>query len=619
MISLLGVPDILNRKMLGKDGGGGIAGGSGVQYSEQLQNVHNAWLTGINPYDGYYGYELKDMDLVENGGPGTGTPDWKWEPKDDYSAEQESGIFGRIRHRIFGLRNGALYSGEFGDQDSEAIADPYPTVANAVKSRIGIPMDIVDVLDNETSNKNPYLSPLGTTPETYEINEGLLFDPDFESSVYSGSGEADATLWSNVQDRMPRYDTVLDSIKEFSGFAGQGAAGAYVNPIGETAKGILTEYFKYYLLGRVPTANAAPWVTVPAAATMPSATSSISTVASEFPDAPLGDSDHKDDTTLSGFPALALLDNASEITDVPDDLSDYDTDDLIEEHMAAKSTRSVEEMATTLARITAGMADIRAVMNTQFIGALTQIESSRMARLDEMETELKTRAMSTRLQHAATLSGEQRAYEQAKDQFTLANANWKVQRATQYASAERMLADSLDRWSQVKADWLLQRAVQKGAFDINLASANDQYTFNRVTAFMQGEAANLANTIQAHNAMLDTFLKFGEAERASFLQAYDLIRLRMGLELDTTMHNVEVVRRAFTWELEAFQYPFNYIASLGGAALSERAPNWGERMLASLSSAVSAGMNVGGMTGNPVLGGVAALTTLAGSALTGRG
>jgi hypothetical protein len=315
-----------------------------------------------------------------------------------------------------------------------------------------------------------------------------------------------------------------------------------------------------------------------------------------------------------------LLDTASVIaTAPPTELSAYDTDDLIAEHMAAKATRSIEESATTIARLTAGMEDIRAVMNTQFIGALTQLESSRLSRLNDMETELKTRSMQIRLQHAATYSQEIRSYQQAKDQFALANADWKVSRASQYAQAQRLLDDSLDRWNQIYSDWLLQRAVQKGAFDINLAISKDQFTFNKLAAYVQGEAAYLSNTIQANNAMMDIFLKFGEAERASFLQAYDLIRLRMGLELDTTMHNVEVVRRAFTWELETFQYPMNYIASIGGAALQERAPNWGERMLASLSSAASAAMNVGGMTGNPVLAGAAALLTLGAGALTGRG
>jgi len=265
------------------------------------------------------------------------------------------------------------------------------------------------------------------------------------------------------------------------------------------------------------------------------------------------------------------------------------------------------------------MEDIRAVMNTQFIGALAQMESNRMMRLDDMEAELKTRAMQIRLQHADTYSGEQRSYQQAKDQFALASNDWKLNRAAQFAQAQRMLDDALDRWEQVKADWLLQRGVQKSAFKVNLATAQDAFVMNLVTMHIQGEAAHLANTINANNAMLDIFLKFGEAERASFLQAYDLIRLRMGLELDTTMHNVEVVRRAFTWELETFQYPMNYIASIGGSALQQRAPNWGERMLATLSSAASAGMNVGGMTGNPLLGILAAGTTLAGSALTGRG
>lgn len=577
---------------MSKEGGNGVAGASAMQYSEFLQNVHSAWLTGINPYDGYYGIDGNS-------------------PTADEAKEQ--GLFGRIRSRIFGTTGGSSWNDIFGS----GAAKPYPNVADAIYARVGVPMDIVDVLGEEAENRNPYLIESTTTPNKYEINPQLFFDPD--SALTAAE---DNSLWSNIDKRMPRYDAVLNSIKEFAGWTNQGGGASWANPIGSSAQSILVDFLRYYLKGRAPSANVGPWVSVPSTVASLPAENATNLIAAygEFPVVTqLGTSDHADDLTLSGFPALALLDTASVIGDVPTALSAYDTDDLIEEHMAAKATRSIDESAAVIARITAGMEDIRAVMNTQFIGALAQLESSRLMRLDDMEAELKTRAMQIRLQHAGTYSGEQRSYQQAKDQFTLANADWKVNRAAQYAQAQRMLDDALDRWNQVKADWLMQRAVQKGAFDINLATAKDQWNQNRIVTFMQAEAAHLANTINANNAMLDIFLKFSEAERASFLQAYDLIRLRMGLELDTTMHNVEVVRRAFTWELEMFQYPMNYIASIGGSALQQRAPNWGERMLATLSSAASAGMNVGGMTGNPLLAILAAVTTLAGSALTGRG
>ena len=589
---------------MSKENGNGIAGASSMEYSEFLQNVHSAWLTGINPYDGFYGDNGTNADK-------------------DPTLMGEQGLLGRLKSRRF--TSGDNWETEFGAHTPVV----YPNVAAAVAARVGVPMDIVDVLGETAVNKNPYLAVktrTGTGAEedpyvyTYEINEGLFFDPDAALST-----PAAGSIWSNVSERMPRYDAVLNSLKEFAGWTNQGGGAAWANPIGSTAQSILINFLQYYLRGRALSATQAPWVTPPEAIDMPTV-SHLNTegapVTGEFPDVPESapTSAHADDLTNSGFPSLALLDTASVIaTAPPTELSAYDTDDLIAEHMAAKATRSIEESATTIARLTAGMEDIRAVMNTQFIGALTQLESSRLSRLHDMETELKTRSMQLRLQHAATYSQEIRSYQQAKDQFTLANADWKVSRASQYAQAQRLLDDSLDRWNQIYSDWLLQRAVQKGAFDINLAISKDQFTFNKLAAYVQGEAAYLSNTIQANNAMMDIFLKFGEAERASFLQAYDLIRLRMGLELDTTMHNVEVVRRAFTWELETFQYPMNYIASIGGAALQERAPNWGERMLASLSSAASAAMNVGGMTGNPVLGAIAGAVTLGAGILTGRG
>jgi hypothetical protein len=584
---------------MSKDGGNGIAGASSMEYSEFLQNVHSAWLTGINPYDGFYGDNGTNADK-------------------DPTLMGEQGLLGRLKSRRF--TSGDNWETEFGAHTPVV----YPNVAAAVAARIGEPMAVHQVLPGDsTSSKavmNPYLSLISGESAKYEINEGLFFDPDAALST-----PAAGSIWSNVSERMPRYDAVLNSLKEFAGWTNQGGGAAWANPIGSTAQSILINFLQYYLRGRALSATQAPWVTPPEAIDMPTV-SHLNTegapVTGEFPDVPESapTSAHADDLTNSGFPALALLDTASVIaTAPPTELSAYDTDDLIAEHMAAKATRSIEESATTIARLTAGMEDIRAVMNTQFIGALTQLESSRLSRLHDMETELKTRSMQLRLQHAATYSQEIRSYQQAKDQFTLANADWKVSRASQYAQAQRLLDDSLDRWNQIYSDWLVQRAVQKGAFDINLAISKDQFTFNKLAAYVQGEAAYLSNTIQANNAMMDIFLKFGEAERASFLQAYDLIRLRMGLELDTTMHNVEVVRRAFTWELETFQYPMNYIASIGGAALQERAPNWGERMLASLSSAASAAMNVGGMTGNPVLAGAAALLTLGAGALTGRG
>jgi len=564
---------------MSKEGGNGVAGASAMQYSEFLQNVHSAWLTGINPYDGYYGTGANPISEAD---------------------ARDQGLIGRLRARMY--TGGTAWNTEFGGET------PYPNVANAVKKRIGEPMPVHQVLPGETSTSdpvmNPYLKALGTKPETYEINEGLFFDPD--SALPKAAA---GSLWSNVSERMPNYNAILLAMKNLVGHD-------------TTPARKLIAYFNAYATLQ--------WVNKPVSAFQLATTSNLVAddlsvrVAGEFPDAtgedaPLGTSTHATDLTLSGFPALALLDVASVITDVPTELSAYDTDDLIAEHMSAKSTRSIEEMATTLSRITAGMEDIRAVMNTQFIGALAQLESSRIARLDEMETELKTRAMQIRLQHAHTYSGEQRSYQQAKDQFTLASADWKVNRAAQYAQAQRLLDDALDRWEQVKADWLIQRAVQKGAFDMNLATAKDQFDMNRGAFYIQAEGASIQNTLAIQSAVLDYFIKLAESERASFLQAYDLIRLRMGLELDTTMHNVEVVRRAFTWELETFQYPMNYIASIGGSALQQRAPNWGERMLATLSSAASAGFNVAAMTGNPVLGAIAGAVTLGAGALTGRG
>jgi len=582
---------------MSKDGGNGIAGASSMEYSEFLQNVHSAWLTGINPYDGFYG---TNAGLITE------------------EDAREQGIIGRLRARIYDRTDGTSWDTEFGDGPS-GTDTPYPNVAKAVKARIGEPMNIVSVLGETAVNKNPYLAPIGTSPETYEINQGLFFDPDAALSA-----PAAGSLWSNVNERMPRYDAVLNSLKEFAGWTNQGGGAAWANPIGSTAQSILINFLQYYLRGRALTGTQAPWVAPPISGlALPTYAGSNIYDAGAVDDFPntsqLTTTSQEANLTSCDFPVYTALDGGTNVTTVPTALSAYDTDDLVEEHMAAKATRSIEESAAAIARITAGLEDIRAVMNSQFIGALAQLESNRLMRLDDMEAELKTRAMQIRLQHAGTYSGEQRSYQQAKDQFALASNDWKLNRAAQFAQAQRMLDDALDRWEQVKADWLLQRGVQKSAFKVNLATAQDAFVMNLVTLHIQAEAAHLANTVQANNAMLDIFLKFGEAERASFLQAYDLIRLRMGLELDTTMHNVEVVRRAFTWELETFQYPMNYIASIGGSALQQRAPNWGERMLATLSSAASAGMNVGGMTGNPVLGGAAALLTLGAGALTGRG
>lgn len=584
---------------MGKDNGNGLAGASSMQYSEFLQNVHSAWLTGINPYDGYYGSEYT-------------------KPTADEAKEQ--GLFGRLRARVLNDTAGAGWEAEFGDLNGSTPQTPYPNVANAVKARIGTPLAIHQVLPGESTSDDPIMNPYLSliSEDKYEINEGLFFDPDSALTA-----AAAGSLWSNVQDRMPRYDAVLNSIKEFAGWSNQGGGAAWSNPIGSSAQSILVSFLRYYLKGRELSSNQAPWVAAPASGlALPTyAGSQIYAVTTdEFPAVgALTTSAQEANLTSCNFPVYTALDGGTNITTVPTALSAYDTEDLIEQHMTAKAARSIEESATVIARITAGMEDIRAVMNTQFIGALAQLESSRLSRLDDMETELKTRAMQIRLQHAGTYSGEQRSYQQAKDQFALASNDWKLNRAAQFSQAQRMLDDALDRWEQVKSDWLLQRGVQKSAYNINVATAKDAFVTNLVVLHMQAEAAHLANTVQANNAMMDIFLKFGEAERASFLQAYDLIRLRMGLELDTTMHNVEVVRRAFTWELETFQYPMNYIASIGGSALQQRAPNWGERMLATLSSAASAGMNVGGMTGNPLLGLSAAGVTLVGSALTGRG
>ena len=104
---------------MSKEGGNGVAGASAMQYSEFLQNVHSAWLTGINPYDGYYGI---DGDL----------------PSADDAKEQ--GLFGRIRSRIFDTTAGSDWDDIFGSGATK----PYPNVADAIYARVGVLMDIVN-------------------------------------------------------------------------------------------------------------------------------------------------------------------------------------------------------------------------------------------------------------------------------------------------------------------------------------------------------------------------------------------------------------------------------------------------------------------------------------------
>lgn len=64
------------------------------------------------------------------------------------------------------------------------------------------------------------------------------------------------------------------------------------------------------------------------------------------------------------------------------------------------------------------------------------------------------------------------------------------------------------------------------------------------------------------------------------------------------------------WELDLYDYPFKGMAALGGAAVLPRAQTQGERLLGSVTNALSAGLSVGTTFGSPAIGAAAGLGML---------
>lgn len=191
---------------------------------------------------------------------------------------------------------------------------------------------------------------------------------------------------------------------------------------------------------------------------------------------------------------------------------DDDVDDQIE---AAAELSRIEHLAA-MARVTAGMYDIRATMSTQFGAELAMLEHSRASNITDLQTRL--RAHKTDQRQAAIMS----------------------------------------------------------LVEVFLRAYTQHMEANRVAAMVQ----------------------------------FDASRLKIAAKQDQINFDIEMETRDALFPLELFQYPANFIASLGGVALTPRRETKGERILGAITASATNAFQVGTMTGSPIAGVAAGALTL---------
>ena len=102
-----------------------------------------------------------------------------------------------------------------------------------------------------------------------------------------------------------------------------------------------------------------------------------------------------------------------------------------------------------------------------------------------------------------------------------------------------------------------------------------------------------------------------EAARAKAVAAMDAAKFIITANDDANRINLSYETQDALWNLNLFSFGGNVLASISGAAVLPKMQTNGERLLANLTTSLSTGMQLTGMTGNPIIGAAAGVGTFA--------